>query len=147
MMYLIAFVMMFQVATDTPTPEPTPEATNADAAEIQDEAAEAAATAQALQENPFLVPDPDNRQIYDSTGAPILPEFTTIAIVFSYAKILFDAQTGQSIFGPFYPILAHLRSYLIITLLWLQFYYLTKLIIVVVKFALFLVRYIIPFLG
>ena len=145
MTYLIAFVMLFQVPTDTPTPTPAP--TNADAAEIQDEAAEAAATAQALQETPFLVPDPDNRQIYDSTGSPILPNFNTMTIVFSYAKILFDAQTGQSIFGPFYPILSHLRLYIIIALLWLQFYYLTKLIIVVIKFALFLIRYIVPFLG
>lgn len=136
MRLMVIFLLWFQTPIPTPTP-PLP---------YDEDAQDVIATAEAVEND--LPLSTDGEQIY-SNGQPMLPilESPALATTFSYMKGVLDANVAQGMFGPFYPIIASMRIFLTLALIWLVFYFVQSLVTVLIKFALFLIRYLIPFLG
>lgn len=129
---LSVVVMALPQQEPTPTPDPA-----AEAQALQDEAQ--ALIDEAMTQQPPLTTDGQG-QIFDDQGAPLLPSTGNITIAFSYIKFFYAPSTARAVFGPFAPVVSHLRFFISLALLWLLFYFVQAFISVLIRFALFIAR-------
>jgi hypothetical protein len=132
-------ILLLLLGQATPLPTATPDAVATNQAQA-DEALSAQATAQAVTGTGFVV-DPSGEQIYNN-GQPLLPSVNSpdMQQAMSYTKWFVDSQSTQAIFGPFAPILNHVRIWLLLTLAWMVFWFATKVVTVTLKFSNFIIN-------
>ena len=119
--------MFFQV--NTPTPVPMTEADD-----ILGQVSDMSATAQAMESSQPITTD--GSQIYDSNGVPLLPNSNSTAMIntVSYAKFVLDASSAQAIFGPFSPIITHIKIFFTLSLVWFSGYFVMRLYTLALRF-------------
>ena len=130
--FLFILSLLFQV--NTPTPEPN----TADG--IMDQIDKISATAQALQDN--LTFTTDGEQVYDADGKPLLPGYASPAMIttISHAKWMLDSSNTAAVFGPFAPIVNHIRIFFTLALTFFTVYFTIRLIKLALRFAKWLMR-------
>lgn len=128
-LWLVVGVAAAQEPTATPfvTPNPTQSL-------FEDEAEGYQPTAEALQSAPGITTD--GQQVYDENGNPLLPVWDSPAMLtfFGYSKWALDANNTQSIFGPFAPIIRHMRIFLVLTVTWFAGYFGFRLLKLLLRF-------------
>lgn len=121
---LVAIFLVTAVAVLAQDPTPTPLVTpNPTQSLFENEAETYRPTAEALQSAPGITTD--GQQVYDQFGNPLLPAFDSPQMItfFGYAKWALDANNTQAIFGPFSPIIRHMRIFLVLTIVWFTAYF------------------------
>lgn len=116
---------------NTPTPDPN---------DLLD--GDPIATVDALQQEQPLTTDGE-AQIFDD-GAPLLPPLDSpiLTTTFGYMKFLVAAESSRQVFGPFAPIVTHIRIFIGLTLAWFVAYYTYSFIRLQIQFTLFVARWV-----
>src|SRR6056297_2388597 len=135
--FILSLSLLFQVPTFTPEPAgPTPTPTvNPTEQSFLDEAQDIQSTVEAFAQNPPLTTD--GTQIYDRDGNPLLPDFQSanMLLAMCYMKWTLDPANTRAIFGPFAPIINHLRIAFVLSIAWFAFYTVTRLLRLLSIFA------------
>ncbi len=128
--FLLSLSLLFQVPTFTPEPiGPTPTPTvNPTEQSWLDRAGDIQSTVEAYVEEPPL--STDGTQLYDRDGNPLLPDFSSpeMLTMFGYIKWTIDPANTRAVFGPFAPIINHLRIIFVLSIAWFGFYMFTRLL-------------------
>lgn len=94
-----------------------------------------------------LTPGEAGQILYDNF--PMLPRIDSAEIVelFSYMKYFLDFSNAQAIFGPFAPIVNHIKIALLLALAWFAIYFGYKFIVPLLMFLFKLLFGLIRFIG
>jgi hypothetical protein len=138
---MLAIGVLFQTPPPpTPTFEPTIQA-------VEDELQDYLGQVDDQQDNVIL--STDGEQIFDENNNPMLPEFMSPAMLttLSYMKFLLDSSMARAVFGPFAPIVNHIRLFVLLAFAWAVVYFAVSAIKLLIQLVLFLIRYLVPFVG
>ncbi|MEO1440944.1 MAG: hypothetical protein AAFV33_11105 [Chloroflexota bacterium] len=126
----------FQQQQPIPTATPVPEVED-----VGNRAEQIVATIDAFRNDPPLYTD--GEQIYNRDGQPLLPALDTpeLTQAFGYAKWVLDINNTRAIFGPFAPIVNHVRIFFTLVLAWFVFYVSWRARRLLWRFVRFLWRY------
>ena len=136
---LLGLLLAPQNTTPIPTPTPPPMQNTAEA--LATEYAEYQATVQAITDGQTLTTD--GEQIY-SNGSAILPDFASPAMIttIGYIKFALDSNNARAVFGPFAPIVLHIRFFSVLIMGWMVYYFGQAVISAITKLILFIIKYI-----
>ncbi len=138
LMMIVVGLLFQQQVTPIPTPTPGPLDATAQALQAEYEAIEA--TAQAIEADQTLTTD--GNQIYNN-GSAVLPDMESSAMtsLVAYTKFVVDSRNTSRVFGPFAPIVNHIRFFSVLVLGWFAFYFGQQAISILYRFVLFVIAH------